>query len=276
MSLTRIYKKILEKQMEPGTLHKRWVFAGLSLILLCFPLFAADQADELDRLLSIYGSEIEGLQTSQEQTIVLMKNGDAIVFDDGRNKTAEEFLAEADLEDQFRCAYPTGPLTGPPSVGSDPGRIRNESFFKAVYGGNAREVQKNLTKVKWMPASQNRTVLFNRKMGAADALFRVGEALDRLPAEFRVFLAQKPAGFHWRTIAGESRLSPHSFGIAVDIAISRSDYWRWSRPLARPLSYRNRIPYRIAEAFEAEGFIWGGKWYHYDTMHFEYRPECFR
>ncbi|MDP3291618.1 MAG: M15 family metallopeptidase, partial [Sulfuricurvum sp.] len=21
------------------------------------------------------------------------------------------------------------------------------------------------------------------------------------------------------------------------------------------------------------GFIWGGRWYHYDTMHFEYRPE---
>ena len=27
------------------------------------------------------------------------------------------------------------------------------------------------------------------------------------------------------------------------------------------------------DAFEAEGFIWGGRWYHFDTMHFEYRPE---
>ncbi|NUM57423.1 MAG: M15 family metallopeptidase, partial [Bdellovibrionaceae bacterium] len=27
--------------------------------------------------------------------------------------------------------------------------------------------------------------------------------------------------------------------------------------------------------FESEGFIWGGKWNHYDTMHFEYRPELF-
>jgi peptidoglycan L-alanyl-D-glutamate endopeptidase CwlK len=25
--------------------------------------------------------------------------------------------------------------------------------------------------------------------------------------------------------------------------------------------------------FENHGFIWGGKWYHFDTMHFEYRPE---
>ena len=35
----------------------------------------------------------------------------------------------------------------------------------------------------------------------------------------------------------------------------------------------NRIPYEIVEIFERHGFIWGGRWYHFDTMHFEYRPE---
>jgi hypothetical protein len=35
----------------------------------------------------------------------------------------------------------------------------------------------------------------------------------------------------------------------------------------------NRIPWEIVEVFEKHGFISGGKWYHYDTMHFEYRPE---
>ena len=29
----------------------------------------------------------------------------------------------------------------------------------------------------------------------------------------------------------------------------------------------------IVDIFERHGFIWGGKWYHYDTMHFEHRPE---
>ena len=38
-------------------------------------------------------------------------------------------------------------------------------------------------------------------------------------------------------------------------------------------SYKNRMPLEIVEAFEHEGFIWGGQWAHYDTMHFEYRPE---
>lgn len=48
------------------------------------------------------------------------------------------------------------------------------------------------------------------------------------------------------------------------------------------MSDQEKIPTPPAEsapAAEAEvkierhGFIWGGRWYHYDTMHFEYRPE---
>jgi hypothetical protein len=39
------------------------------------------------------------------------------------------------------------------------------------------------------------------------------------------------------------------------------------------IPYRNVIPQGIVDIFEKHGFIWGGKWYHYDTMHFEYRPE---
>jgi len=33
------------------------------------------------------------------------------------------------------------------------------------------------------------------------------------------------------------------------------------------------MPWEIIRIFEKHGFIWGGKWYHYDTMHFEYMPE---
>jgi len=27
------------------------------------------------------------------------------------------------------------------------------------------------------------------------------------------------------------------------------------------------MPQEIVDIFERHGFIWGGKWYHYDTMH---------
>jgi hypothetical protein len=53
---------------------------------------------------------------------------------------------------------------------------------------------------------------------------------------------------------------------------------RFEREICRLLAlgkggYRNRFPYEIVAIFERHGFIWGGKWGHFDTMHFEYRPE---
>ena len=74
----------------------------------------------------------------------------------------------------------------------------------------------------------------------------------------------------------------HSYGIAIDININinttYSNYWLWSNPNCSEtdkIQYTNRIPIEIVKVFEKHGFIWGGKWYHYDTMHFEYRPEFF-
>ena len=29
----------------------------------------------------------------------------------------------------------------------------------------------------------------------------------------------------------------------------------------------------LVEAFEKNNFVWGGKWSHFDILHFEYRPE---
>jgi hypothetical protein len=64
----------------------------------------------------------------------------------------------------------------------------------------------------------------------------------------------------------------HAYGAAIDLNVKQSDYWSWQGRLADPV-WRNRMPYEIVKIFEKHGFIWGGRWYHYDTMHFEYRPE---
>jgi len=84
-------------------------------------------------------------------------------------------------------------------------------------------------------------------------------------------LLKMDGGFAWRRIAGENRLSPHAFGIAFDISPGIATYWRWSK--LRPHPMQQSYPSVIVEAFENEGFIWGGKWHEYDLMHFEYRPE---
>jgi hypothetical protein len=95
--------------------------------------------------------------------------------------------------------------------------------------------------------------------------------LDRLPARFDAYLLPAAGTYKCRTIEGTGRLSPHGYGIAIDIATRHADYWRWPKPGQR--GYRNAIPGEIVRVFEEHGFIWGGKWHHFDTMHFEYRPE---
>ena len=76
-------------------------------------------------------------------------------------------------------------------------------------------------------------------------------------------------------VAGSSRQSAHSWGVAIDLNTRFSDYWQWEghREFAPGIPYRNRIPQAVVWAFEQQGFVWGGRWYHHDTMHFEYRPE---
>jgi hypothetical protein len=70
-------------------------------------------------------------------------------------------------------------------------------------------------------------------------------------------------------------MSMHAFAAAIDISTATTDYWLWNEPVDGRYPYRNKVPFEIVEVFERHGFIWGGKWYHYDTMHFEYRPELF-
>ena len=77
-----------------------------------------------------------------------------------------------------------------------------------------------------------------------------------------------------RTLFGgkiKVRLSPHSFGIAVDLNPDKGPYWQWSK--LRPHPLQKTFPSAIVSLFEDNGFIWGGKWEHFDLMHFEYRPE---
>jgi hypothetical protein len=140
-----------------------------------------------------------------------------------------------------------------------------EPLFRKMYGNSAQEVQKNLVTIYWM---QN---VFGKKYplkvttvnNVDKKLLRVSEALEKLPPSYHKYVAKPASAFYWRNVAKENYLSLHSFGIAVDLK-------RKSLP-----NYQNKIPMEIVEIFEKEGFAWGGRWYHYDTMHFEYRPELF-
>ncbi len=197
-----------------------------------------------------------------------------VPYDDGKKKTTAERIDSPDLDDVFAVPYPTPGTAITPVTDEeiDPGRIRVESMFRATYGMTARDVEAALVNVK----IAGHTVRFHRR-GAADALRRVAKRIDALLAadpSLGRFFKELGGTFNPRNIAGTTHASAHSWGVAIDIDTSLSDYWRHAGPNAKVV-WRNRIPQSIVDAFEAEAFVWGGRWYHYDTMHFEYRPELF-
>jgi hypothetical protein len=194
-----------------------------------------------------------------------LPDGTRLPFDDGKDKTFDERLVAPDVEDVFLIPYRPGPIRAVTDENDDPGRIRLEAVFTATYGPRPAAEQVRTTFLG-MPVRMHRLVV--------PALGRVATRLEqarRADSSLAPFLRKLAGGFAARKIAGTDRTSAHAFGIAIDLDKAHSDYWRWEK--SPPLRWRNRIPQAIVDAFEAEGFIWGGRWYHYDTMHFEYRPE---
>ena len=202
--------------------------------------------------------------------------GAHIAWSDGRpSKPFAELLAAPDLEDTVAMRYRPGRVFDIPPENFEPGRIRNQALFEAMYGDSQTAVSARVEKVEWMSRSGGKQVRVTSINGVAAALRRVSDDLEReLPADLRALVAKTAGVFVWRTVRGTARRSPHSYAIAIDVGVERSDYWDWNKPDARGrYVYKNRFPVEVAEIFERHGFVWGGKWYHFDTMHFEYRPE---
>lgn len=222
-----------------------------------------------------YGDYIKGNTadpggTGAPRSVWVMKNGSRIPVDDGRVKSPKELLDAPDLLDQFAYLYPVGEWSGPAKKDADPGRVRVSSFFDAIYGESEKAVRQGLVSVKWPVAKGVRNLRFHRNAGAADALKRVADGISALSPRGRAVMQGVGGTFNYRKIAGTHRLSAHAYGIAIDVDVKRSAYWRWSRTFPE---FVNNIPLEVVSLFEQNGFIWGGKWYHFDTMHFEYRPE---
>ncbi|AFG38730.1 M15 family metallopeptidase [Spirochaeta africana] len=253
-----------------------------ALIILLLLLSAAtirglpDIPADLQRLQHAYPGAFAVLY--REGWRVCFPDGPCIPWDAGRRHSSyADLLAEPNLKDMFAQSYqPLSPDTEEyPELqhNHDPGRIRHQGFFQALYGSTREEVETRLRDVEWMPTvsppGQAQVLRVTTAFGIADRVERISAALEQLPAEYHHFLMPSAGAYYWRTIAGTNRLSMHSFGIAIDINPRYGAYWRWDTPA----SARTRLPAEIVRIFEREGFIWGGSWYHYDSFHFEYRPE---
>jgi hypothetical protein len=239
------------------------VRAALALILVAAPAFAETPARPpaglacLARFYAVAPLSRDGAWFGR------LPDGRELAWDDRRAKSFDERLDAPDLHDWFSIRYRKGALVPVTAPDDDPGRIRVDALFEATYP------IAGITKVQFL----DRMLQVHQKV--APAFSRVATKLAALVARngaLAPFLKDLGGTFVRRNIAGTNRPSAHSYGVSIDLNPSLSAYWRWQKP-PTPIKWTNKIPQEIVDAFEAEGFIWGGRWYHYDTMHFEYRPE---
>ena len=127
--------------------------------------------------------------------------------------------------------------------------------------------------VVWLPKTWGHTVSITSVNGVDRRLAAISRELDALPAADKKYLYPPGGTYKCRPVADTGQTSMHGWGAAIDINPAYSDYWRWRQRAVGTPAYVNHVPQEIVTIFERHGFIWGGRWAHFDTMHFEYRPE---
>lgn len=255
----------------------------INAILILWPLQAnAILYNELKKIQIAYPDYIKGISSES----ILWYDGTKMLINEKKaSKSAKEKLEAPNLADQINdMHYPIGPVTSRQimQTKSDPGRIRYMPFFQKMYGDTEKTVESHLTTIYWMPKifGKKYPLKVTRINHVDEKLKHVSSELESLPSSYYQFLKNPAGTFVWRHVANTNYLSPHSFGMSIDLNTQYTNYWQWDlRKAGKPIDedaeiqYHNQIPWPIVKIFEKNGFIWGGKWYHYDTMHFEYRPE---
>ena len=222
-------------------------------------------------LMIAYPEYITNIEEKNGYVYLVMKSGKKIIYDDKAKKNSEEKLTNADLQDTLEQIYPISPVRSIVEANFDPGRTRCYELLTEVYGSSKNAIESKLTQVKVGYSSYQ----FNSSNNAAKTLQNIFKQVIPLSGRnqsVRRCVFPCSGTFNYRVISGTNRLSPHSFGIAIDLASDKRDYWKWASKedgQERLASY----PRELVEVFENNNFVWGGKWSHFDILHFEYRPE---
>lgn len=244
----------------------------MTVLLLLLALLPIATLPDVPPQLKCLVESYPGALCSATATELVWCDGTRMPYRTGPERTNHaERLANGDLADQMRQTYtPFVPAT-PPAVDQEPGRIRNEAFFAKLYGNTKAEVLAHTTRLTWL---DGKILRVTTRFGIDQRLAAVRDELRTLPGKVAAPAFQTEGTLVWRTIRGTTRRSAHAYAMAIDVGVPVSDYWQWHAPDAQgKLEFRNRMPIEVVRVFEKHGFVWGGRWYHYDTMHFEFRPE---
>jgi len=228
--------------------------------------------------LQAYGPLIDDV-TYLGDDAVFTARGHVIHFLDGR-MLAKDHLAQADEFEPFFFRYSLGPLREPLPAEDGPGQ--STDVLEAFFGRTEAEIRLHCASAAFLGRRLFvNTLLLEPLQGVERDILA---AAKREP-EVAKWLGELKVAYSFmdKGIAGSNTRSYHAWGLAVDLVPEsyggKEVYWRWSRVFNRegwsgiPLSQRWRPPRAVVEAFQRHGFVWGGKWAHFDQIHFESRPE---
>lgn len=260
---------------------------GLSLALGLLPSVAGAACEVRDYLALIlphqsdrppFASALElaypGLDVNEGAGTVSL-SGLVLPLGEDAGRPARVRLSDPSILEQFSQVYPLAfDLSAREVPWFDPGRTRHEGLLRALYGSSEAEVAASLLRVDYNGSTRTARFAASSRQCAAQQLQAALAAIAAEGPGLDHFFTEVGGSFIWRRIAGTERHSAHSFGIAVDFNTRLGGYWRWSGATEGNVGpFDNRYPEALVRHMERFGFIWGGKWHHFDGMHFEYRPE---
>ncbi|MDR2444995.1 MAG: M15 family metallopeptidase [Spirochaetaceae bacterium] len=174
-----------------------------------------------------------------------------------------------------------GALSGWNRASVNPEAARS-TFYETLYACRSREeAYKQQEWISFLDSAVHVHKAIRTPLAKVEARILELEETDKKITEWRKRLFSITS-WNWRNVAGSGSRSYHSYGIAIDLLEiqqpGKETYWQWTRAKGvnwRTVTAEQRLdpPDAVIRAFEEQGFIWGGTWPWYDTMHFEYRPE---
>lgn len=252
---------------------------GLAASAMTVPTSAPIESDPRVRAFAEAYAPLIDSVTYRDGDMVFTLGGRPIRFQDGR------MLEEGRLDRSTDCdpifyRYSLVPLTEPPTPEELPTYCTDVA--ESLWGRTEDEIRTHGRSATFL----DHLVFVNRLLlGPLAAVER--DLLDAAARDASVARwiedLRITYSFITRDIAETRTQSYHGWGMAIDLVPTsyegRQVYWRWSQVFDRegwhriPIEQRWSPPQAVVAIFESQGFVWGGKWSHFDAIHFEYRPE---
>ena len=264
-----------------------------------------DQAEDMAKLFAAaYGGRL-GPAVFQDGDWTFEMDGVRWYYAQGRFLPQEDAERPQDFRPQFLYRYSPEPPGNPDEI--SPWRYvanqiisRRQSSFRMPYRlySTPDAIRSPFFETLWQ--ARSKAEAFSRQrwirfLGRSVQVHQdIVSPLDRVETNIQELAKEDPeiqnwiknlqsiTGWNWRNVAGSTNRSFHAYGVAVDLLIKvrpgMETYWQWTAAKgidwrSVPAEKRQNPPAAAIRAFEEQGFIWGGRWARYDTMHFEYHPE---